>query len=84
VVLVARRRERLERLADEIRAEGGIAQIITADLTSEADRARLCDQTGPTDVLVNNAGLGWYGYGDEMTGRPPWKYCKSTLKQWCS
>ena len=76
VVLVARRRERLERLAEEIHAEGGSARIITADLTSEADRARLCDQTGPTDVLVNNAGLGWYGYGDEMS----WKTALEMLQ----
>jgi uncharacterized protein len=66
VVLVARRRERLETLAGQIRADGGNAQIFTADLTHEADRVRLCEQAGTADVLINNAGLGWYGYGDEM------------------
>lgn len=76
VVLVARRRERLERLAEEIRVEGGSARIITADLTSEADRERLCEQAGPADVLINNAGLGWYGYGDEMS----WKTALEMLQ----
>lgn len=76
VVLVARRRERLETLAGQIRTGGGIAQIFTADLTSEADRVRLCEQAGTADVLVNNAGLGWYGYGDEMS----WKTALEILQ----
>ena len=76
VVLVARRRERLESLADEIRAGGGVASILAADLTSEADRLRLCEQAGSADVLVNNAGLGWYGYGDEMS----WKTAQEILQ----
>jgi uncharacterized protein len=67
VVLVARRQERLETLAEEIRTCGGSARILTADLTCEADRVRLCQEAGTADVLVNNAGLGWYGYGDEMS-----------------
>jgi short-subunit dehydrogenase len=76
VVLVARRRERLETLAEQIRTGGGNAQILTADLTSEADRVRLCEQAGSADVLVNNAGLGWYGYGDEMS----WKTALEMLQ----
>jgi hypothetical protein len=71
VVLVARRRERLERLADEIKAEGGRAWVIAVDLTLEAERSRVLNeverQFGRVDVLINNAGLGWYGYGDEMS-----------------
>lgn len=34
VILVARRRERLEALAEKIQAAGGAAQIIAADLAS--------------------------------------------------
>jgi short-subunit dehydrogenase len=67
VVLVARRRERLESLAEEICAAGGSARILTADLRNEADRALLCQQAGNADLLINNAGLGWYGYGDQMS-----------------
>ncbi len=69
VVLVARRRERLDALAQEIRARGGEAYIFPADLTQESERIRLCEHVGEVDVLVNNAGLGWYGYGSRM----PWK-----------
>jgi short-subunit dehydrogenase len=76
VVLVARRRERLETLAEEIRADGGIVRILTADLTREADRVRLCEEAGKADVLVNNAGLGWYGYGNEMS----WKTALEMLQ----
>lgn len=76
VALVARRRERLETLADEIRAAGGTARILTADLRLEADRKRLCEEAGAADVLVNNAGLGWYGYTDKMT----WKTASDMLQ----
>jgi uncharacterized protein len=76
VVLVARRRDRLENVAEEIRAGGGNASILTADLSREADRVRVCEETGAADVLVNNAGLGWYGYGDEMS----WKTALEMLQ----
>ena len=76
VVLVARRRERLERLAEQIQAAGGSAHILTADLRRETDRVRLCEQAGNADVLVNNAGLGWYGYGDRMS----WKTAQEMLQ----
>lgn len=80
VVLVARRLDRLEALADEIRRAGGCAYPIPADLTQEADRATLfqeiTERYGDVDLLVNNAGLGWYGYGDEM----PWKTALEMLQ----
>lgn len=76
VVLVARRRERLETLAEEISACGGNASIMTADLRRETDRVRLFDETGAADVLVNNAGLGWYGYSNEMS----WKTALEMLQ----
>jgi short-subunit dehydrogenase len=72
VVLVARREERLEEVAEEIRLAGGETLVLSADLTDERECLRVVDQTrsafGPVDVLVNNAGLGWYGFGEEM----PW------------
>jgi short-subunit dehydrogenase len=80
VVLVARRRERLEQLASEIRLSGGQAEIISADLSQEAERERVFAQVeaeyGQVDVLVNNAGLGWYGYGIEM----PWTIASEILQ----
>jgi len=76
VVLVARRRDRLETLAAEIRASGGNARILAADLRSENSRIRLCELAGTADVLVNNAGLGWYGYGEAMS----WKTAREMLQ----
>ncbi|MBI4732986.1 MAG: SDR family oxidoreductase [Chloroflexi bacterium] len=80
VVLVARRLDRLEDLAGEIRQDGGQAYAIPADLTQESDRARVFQEVtgrfGNADVLVNNAGLGWYGYGNEM----PWKTALEILQ----
>jgi short-subunit dehydrogenase len=80
VILVARRRERLSHLADEIRNSGGKADIIPADLSAETERQRVYAQVeaefGQTDVLVNNAGLGWYGYGTDM----PWKTASEILQ----
>ncbi len=80
VVLVARRLDRLEELAGEIQKDGGLAYAIPADLTQESDRARVFQEVtgrfGNADMLVNNAGLGWYGYGNEM----PWKTALEMLQ----
>jgi len=52
VLAAARRRDRIERLAEEI---GGIA--LTCDITSAEDVARLAETVGDRlDLLVNNAG----------------------------
>jgi len=80
VVMVARRLLRLETLANEIQGAGGQADVVQADLRQESDRLRLFDQVkakfGGIDVLINNAGFGWYGYGSDM----PWKTAKDMLQ----
>jgi short-subunit dehydrogenase len=76
VVLVARRHERLEQVVDEIRLAGGDARFLAADLSSESGRERLCQEVGDVDILINNAGLGWYGYGEKMT----WKTARAILQ----
>jgi NADP-dependent 3-hydroxy acid dehydrogenase YdfG len=62
VALAARRAERLEALAGEIRAGGGEALAVPADLGRLADIQNLVQQTlarfGRVDVLFNNAGFG--------------------------
>lgn len=61
VVLVARRRERLEQAAKAIEAAGGEALPIAADLADAASTSgalrRAIDVFGRVDVLVNNAGF---------------------------
>lgn len=70
VALVARRRERLEELAEHIQSGGGKAHVFPADLTVEEQRTALFEQVeaaiGIPDVLVNNAGYTYLGYLDEM------------------
>lgn len=60
VLLVARRRDRLEELAEEVRAEGGVAHVLPCDLADADDIAALVERVraehGPPDVIVNNAG----------------------------
>ncbi|HWC98613.1 MAG TPA: SDR family oxidoreductase [Candidatus Sulfopaludibacter sp.] len=60
LILVARRRDRLEQLASEL----GSAEVIAADLTDPAQLKTVEDRlraTPPVDLLVNNAGFGISG-----------------------
>ena len=61
VVLVARRKERLEALAAEIEAAGGHALPIAADVGNRTEIARAFDAAqakfGTVTVLINNAGV---------------------------
>lgn len=62
VVLGARREERLEKISNEINAEGnGKAAYKATDVTKEEDVKALVDKAvsdfGKIDVMVNNAGL---------------------------
>ena len=63
LVLTARRTERLEALAAELRRQHGCAvTVLTADLADPAAPAALCDELAQrslaVDWLVNNAGYG--------------------------
>jgi len=61
VVLVARRRDRLEALAAEIEQTGGSALAVQADITDRTQAQAAVQQSverfGRLDILVNNAGL---------------------------
>ncbi len=65
VILVARRTERLEALASELREAWGVkAAPLTADLTTEEGISRAEQAISATDnlnLLVNNAGFGLVG-----------------------
>jgi len=61
VVLAARRKERLEELAERIHGTGGEAVVVAADVTKREDCIRVAkeaeDAYGRIDILVNNAGI---------------------------
>lgn len=61
VSLVARRTERIEALAEDIRAEGGTALVLTCDVTDRAQAIQAVERTveelGRLDTVVNNAGV---------------------------
>src|SRR5690349_630193 len=63
LVLVARDAERLECLAAELHDEAGAGvEVLVADLSQEADRAKVADRLAAgVRVLVNNAGFGTSG-----------------------
>jgi short-subunit dehydrogenase len=60
VVLVARTPEKLEKVADEIRSDGGIAHVYPCDLADMDAIAAMADKVladlGGVDILINNAG----------------------------
>ncbi len=61
VALVARRQHELERVAQEIRRQGGTALVAPTDLRDEQALRALVEQThqrlGPVDILVNSSGI---------------------------
>jgi short-subunit dehydrogenase len=65
LVLVARRADRLEALADVLRSPVCRVDVFAADLTDAADlervAARVADTDQPVDLVVNNAGFGTFG-----------------------
>jgi short-subunit dehydrogenase len=69
--LVARRADRLRLVTSRIIAAGGAAEPLPADLSVETERERVfrvVERAGGAGVLINSAGLGWYGYYSDM----PW------------
>lgn len=65
LVLVARRADRLEALADSLRSPVCRVDVMVADLNAPEDlekvAARIADDDAPIDLLVNNAGYGVHG-----------------------
>src|SRR4051812_35248898 len=61
VALVARRQDRLDDVAAQISARGGIALTVVADITDAGQASaavqRTVDRFGRLDTVVNNAGV---------------------------
>jgi short-subunit dehydrogenase len=66
VLVCARQIDLLLGLAQQIRAKGGIIEVIQADITSPRDRQVMVETAekafGGLDILVNNAGIGATGH----------------------
>jgi NAD(P)-dependent dehydrogenase (short-subunit alcohol dehydrogenase family) len=56
LVICGRTRAPLEETAESLAARGRHADPVVADITAEADLARLHEAAGDVDILVNNAG----------------------------
>ncbi len=71
VALVARRRDKLESIANEIRARGGVALEAPADVTNASEVHAAFDmirtKLGAPEVLLYNAGSGTWGTIADMT-----------------
>ncbi len=61
VALTGRRKDRLDELAEEIRAAGGVCEPIQFDITNAAEIPQVVDKVEETlglcDILINNAGI---------------------------
>jgi short-subunit dehydrogenase len=70
VVLGARRLDRLDEAVARIRAGGGRAESVAMDVTCETDVVQLVTRAqqsfGRLDIMVCNAGFGYYGTVEEM------------------
>jgi NAD(P)-dependent dehydrogenase (short-subunit alcohol dehydrogenase family) len=61
VVVHGRDAGRGGKVVEEIQGTGGRARFVAADLSDAVDLARLVDDVGDVDILVNSAGFSWFG-----------------------
>lgn len=61
VLVHGRNEQRGAETVDSIQAAGGEARFIGADLADPVQLRRLADEADDVDVLVNNAGMSWFG-----------------------
>ena len=78
VLLTARRKDRMLELVEEIGGLNGKVDIYPADLNKSGERMNLfgnISQSHNVDILINNAGFGWYGYYHRM----PWETARQMI-----
>ena len=65
LILVARRKDRLDELANKLRSEHGVmVEVFSVDLSDDGAVQTFLDNLDPNwfiDRLINNAGFGWHG-----------------------
>jgi len=63
--ICARDAQKLESAAAELKREGAAVLAVAADVTRSGDISALVEKTsrslGPIDILINNAGIGYFG-----------------------
>jgi short-subunit dehydrogenase len=66
VIVCARSLDLLFEVTQQIRAKGGVIEVVQADITNPQDRQRLVEAAekafGGLDILINNAGIGATGH----------------------
>lgn len=95
LTLVARGEEKLDEVVKAIRAKGGRAIGVAADVRSPEDTKRVFEATlkeyGTLDILINNAGIGeqklidetdddWAHYVTDINFIGPMRYIREALK----
>ncbi len=79
VILISRNLDKLNRVAEEIKSEGGSTLPLPADVTDmdsvEAFVERACSEYGRIDILINNAGVIYRSPAVEM----PEEYWDETI-----
>ncbi len=66
VVVHGRDAGRGAQVVDAIAAAGGKARFVAADLGEPGELTALASEAGPVDVLVNNAGISWFGPTEDL------------------
>ena len=61
VIVHGRDASRGKATVEEIESSGGCGRFVSADVSEPSEIARLAEEVGAVDVLVNNAGFSWFG-----------------------
>ena len=87
-VVTGREMDRLERVAQEIRADGRDAAAFSLDVTRDGDADRVAQAVietwGQIDLLVNNAGVITYGTPLWATTMDQWDEVMNTNLRGCT
>ena len=71
VILLARRKDLLDKVADKIKSSGGKAFVYSVDLTDaqavEEITNKIKTEVGIPDIIINNAGAGQWKFVDETS-----------------